>query len=99
MHLSSGIEGNDEIRDDMVIAEKKGEEALSAFIRDWLERNETDMYSANPKMKLKTFTNQKAKRSCKISDKTLTLKADRDVFARLLVIGGKREVHMKEDLT
>ena len=50
-------------------------------------------------MKLKTFANQKAKQSYKISDKTLMLKADREIFARLLVIGGKREVNMKEVLT
>lgn len=49
-------------------------------------------------MKLKTFAALKAKKSCKIKDKTLTLKADRDVFARLLVICGKREVSLKEVL-
>ena len=39
-----------------------------------------------------------AKRSCKIKDKSLTLKADRDVFARLLVIPGKRNISLKEVL-
>ena len=99
VHLSSGIEGNDEIRDDMVNAQKKEEEALNAFIRDQIESNETDMHCSISKMKLKTFANQKAKLSYKISDKTLTLKADREIFARFLVIGGKREVNMKDVLT
>lgn len=43
--------------------------------------------------------NQNAEKSCKISDKTLTQKADRDIFERLLVIEGNREVNMKEILT
>ena len=99
VHLSSGIEGNDEIRDDMVNAQKKEEEAMNAFIRDQIESNETDMHYSISKMKLKTFANQKAKLSYKISDKTLTLKADREIFARFLVIGEKREVNMKDVLT
>ena len=99
VHFSSGIEGNDEIRDNMVNAQKKGEDALNAFIRDRIESNETNMYCSTSKMKLKTFANQKAKQSDKIICETLTLKADREIFARLLVIGGKREVNMKEVLT
>ena len=37
----------------------------------------------------------KAKRSCKIKNKSLTLKADCDVFARLLVVSGKRNICLK----
>ena len=57
VHLSSGIEGNDEIRDDMINAQKK-EETMNAFIRDQIESNETDMHCSISKMK--TFANQKA---------------------------------------
>ena len=83
----------------MVNAQKKLEEVLNAFIRDRVESNETDMYCSISKMKLKTFANQKAKQSYKISDNTLTLKADIEIFARLLVTRGKCEVNMKEVLT
>ena len=41
----------------------------------------------------------KVKKSCTIKDRSLTLKADPDIFARLLVICGKRNVSLKEVLT
>ena len=41
----------------------------------------------------------KAKKSCAVKDRILTIKADHDVFACLLVICGKRNVLLKEVLT
>lgn len=95
IHISSGIECDEKIKDDMINAEKKGEEALAGFIRNRIESNEVDLYCPIPKMKLNTFSALKAKRSCTNKDKTVTLKADRDVFARLLVICGKRDVSLR----
>ena len=46
---------------------------------------------------MKMCANQNAVKSCKSSDKTLTQKADRDIFERLLVIEGNREVNMKKN--
>ena len=46
-------------------------------------------------MKPKTFSALKTKQSCTIEDKTKTLKADQDVFARLLVICGKCDVSLR----
>lgn len=83
----------------MVKAEEKGEEALRCFIKNRIESNEVDLFCPIPKMKLNTFAALKAKRTYKIKDKTFTLKADRDVFARLLVIRGKRDVSLKVVLT
>ena len=50
-------------------------------------------------MKLKPIASMKIKKSCSVKEKSLTLKADRDTFARLLVICGKREISLKEVLT
>ena len=50
-------------------------------------------------MMLKTFAAIKIKKSCVVKDKSLTLKADRDLFARLLVICGKRDVSLREVIT
>ena len=91
-----GIEANDEIENDMVNAERNGNDALVDFIETRIESNRMDLFCPTPKMKLNTFAALKAKRSCKIKDATVTLKADRDVFARLLVIGRKREVSLKK---
>jgi hypothetical protein len=49
-------------------------------------------------MKLNTFASMKANKSCSVKERSVTLKADRDIFARLLVICGKREITLKEVL-
>ena len=50
-------------------------------------------------MKLKTFASMKVKKSCSVRKRSLTLKADRNVFARLLIVCGKREISLKEVLS
>ena len=97
--LSSGVECSPDVECDMINAEKKGKEAMVNFIEKRIESNEEDLYVPIPKMKLKTFASMKMKKSCSVKEKSLTLKADRDIFARLLVICGKREISLKEVLT
>lgn len=81
----------------MVNAEARGKEALVNFTEKRIESNDEDLYIAIPKMKLNTFASMKAKKSS-VKELSVTFKADRDVFARLLVICGKREVTLKEVL-
>ena len=99
IHVSSGLECGADIEADMVNTENKGEEAMCTFIANRIESAEEDLYAPIPKLMLKTFSAMKAKKSCCIKDKNLTLKADRDIFARLLVIREKRGVSLKEVLT
>ena len=99
VHLGSGLQCSPEIQDDMMNAEKKGNKALCNFLEKRIESNEEDLYASIQKMKLKTFAGMKMKKSCTIKDRNLTLKADRDIFARLLVICSKRNVSLKEVLT
>ena len=99
IHLSSGLQCGPDIEEDMVNAEKKGKEAMDTFLAKRIESNQDDLYAPIQKMKLKTFAAMKVKKSCKVKDRSITLKADRDVFARLLVICGKRDVKLKEVLT
>ena len=98
VHLSSGLQCSPEVQADMVNAESRGKEALHNFLAKRIESSEVDLFDPIPKMKLKTFQAMKAKKSCKIKDKSVTLKADRDIFARLLVIRGKRDVSLQEVL-
>lgn len=98
VNISSGVACDTDIESDMIGAEKKGESALHNFIKNRIVSNKEDIHDPIPKLKLKTFASMKAKRSCKIKDKSLTLKADRDVFARLLVVSGKRNISLKEVL-
>ena len=99
IHLCSGLECNPEIQFDMVNAEQKGKEALVDFLENRIESNNVDLFDPIPKMKLKTFASMKVKKSCSLAERSLTLKADRDVFARLLIVCGKREISLKEVLS
>ena len=98
VNISSGIACITDVESDMIGAEKKGESALHNFIKNRIVSNKEDIHDPIPKLKLKTFASMKAKRSCKVKDKSLALKADRDVFARLLVVSGKRNISLKEVL-
>ena len=82
VNISSGVACGTDVESDMIGAEKKGESALHNFIKNRIVSNKEDIHDPIPKLKLKTFASMRAKRSCKIKDKSLTLKADRDVFAR-----------------
>ena len=90
------MECTSEVELDMVNTEKKGKEALVSFIGKRIESNEEDLYIPILKMKLKTFASMKMKKSCSVKELNLTLKADRDIFARLLVICGKREISLSD---
>ena len=99
VHLCSGLECSDDVQRDLINAEKKEKEAMINFIEKRIESREKDIFSPIPKMKLKTFSSMKTKKSCRVEDRNITIKADRDIFARLLVIGGKREVSLRDVLT
>ena len=98
VNISSGVACGTDVESDMIGAEKKGESALHNFIKNRIVSNKEDIHDPIPKLKLKTFASMRAKRSCKIKDKSLTMKAGRDVFARLLVVSGKRNISLKEVL-
>jgi hypothetical protein len=99
VHLCSGLECSDDVQRDLMNAEKKGKDAMINFIDKRIESREEDMFAPIPKMKLKTFSSMKAKKSCRVEERNITMKADRDIFARLLVICGKREVSLRDVLT
>lgn len=82
IHLSSGLECSVLVQNDMVDAEARGKEAFVNFIEKRIESNDEDFYIAIPKMKLNTFASMKAS----VKERSVTLKADRDIFTRLLVI-------------
>ena len=99
IHLCSGLECNPDIQFDKVNAEQRGKEALLDVLENRIESNNMDLFDPISKMKLKTFASMKVKKSCSLAERSLTLKADRDVFARLLIVCGKREISLKEVLS
>ena len=63
-----------------------------------VKSNDVGLYKAIKKNKLKTFTSMLATEKFAVKDKEVLVRANRDLFARLLVIREKREVSMKDFL-
>ena len=98
--LSNGVTAPDDVAADLSHAFDKGNEALKQFVSNKLLMEEPDIFSTIPKMKLKTFDalNKPASRTTSKSQ-VVSLKTDRDTFARLFVIGQKRSIEVRQILS
>ena len=94
--LSSGAVAATEVQEDLLRAELVGEQQLSEYMTDRLVKQKTDVFSAIKLSKLKTFSTQtKTQKSATVK----SLKADRSIFTRLLVVSKQREIDLQRILT
>lgn len=93
-HLASGVTASHHLEQDLLAAHDRGEDALMAYIQKRLISNEVGLYDPIPKLKLANFTS--IVKAVKISGRDVMLKADRDLFARLLVIAQTRDIDLQE---
>ena len=80
--------------EDLCMAYDKGKKAMTAFIRKRMTTNEISFHDPVPKLKLATFDSMPVS-SVKIGGKEVMLKADRDLFARLLVVAQTRDMDLQ----
>jgi len=86
--LCTGIEATTEVSDDLLQAKSKGKQAANDFVVNRCSSNPTsDYFDPLKKAKLKSFKDLKA--VCKVRNKDLVLPfpMDRDVFARMALLG------------
>ena len=55
IHLSSGLVATSDVKEDLLRTKQRGEECVSSFLKNKLLVTEPDIFSAIPKLKLKTF--------------------------------------------
>ena len=79
---------------DLLTAKKKEAEALTTFVEDRLLSNSRCFFDALSKLKLDNFSNVKKSSLLSKEGKSVFLRADRNLFARLLVIGQSRKVDL-----
>ena len=94
--LSTGIEATTEVSDDLLQAKSKGKQAANDFVVSRCSSHPTlDYFDTLKKAKLKSFKDLKA--VCKVRNKELVLplRMDRDVFARMALLGQFRQIDMK----
>ena len=96
--LSTGVKAPGDLMTSLHDAHKFGTQAAQTFLDKRVISNDDDFYAAIPKMKLMSFSGL-TKKFVRISDKTVVLKADRSLFARMAVIAQSRSMDMKTVLS
>ena len=100
VNIASAVKATDSITDDLRTAEKKGNAAFVSFVEKRLKSNEIDyLYAPLPKSNLQTFGNLVKSRTAKSTATAVVVKADRGLFARMVVIAHHRQMNMQEVLT
>ena len=99
VHLTSGLLATEEVRSDVLMAKEAGEEKLQTFIQEKLLVPEPDIFSKISMLKLKTFTSmvKKVKVTSKNSTEA-TLKSNRNLFARMLLLAQKHKHQYERSL-
>ena len=94
--LGSGYVAEESLKCDLLGAKEKGSKALVSFVTDRLQTNNVGFYETLSKLKLGTFRDVQKKASVRAGGRNLILRADRNLFARLLVIGQSRQMDLRE---
>ena len=97
-YLSSGIVACHEVEEDMFNAENIGRRRLESFIEERIETNHTDFYATIKKSNLKTFQEQKKVATLKILNYKISIRTNRETFARLILIQQQRSVSLQDVL-
>ena len=94
--LSSGCVVTETIKSDLLAAKEKGTEALTTFVEDRLLSDSAGFFDPLPKLKLGTFRDAQKKTTVSKEGRAVILRADRNLFARLLVIGQSRQMDLRQ---
>ena len=95
--LSSGSITSSALKEDLLKAEEKGKSALVSFVQDQLTNSAVGFFETLPRLKLGKFG--EVKKTVNQGGKSFVLQADRNLFARLLVIGQSRQIDLRDLLT
>ena len=82
----------------MFNAESIGRRWLDSFIAKRIETKRTDFYANMKKNGLKTFEEQKKIVTLKILNNRISIRADRETFARLILIQQQLSVSLQDIL-
>ena len=98
LQLSSGVVATDAVRENLMDSYKEGKDACFNYIKKRLQSKEEKMMSAIKKRKVLTFSDMAKARKQKVGGGDITTRADRRLFARLILIANVRKVDIKQML-
>jgi len=85
MCLSTGDVAPDDVRDGLLSVEKKSVTLVQDFVKSHLIEQSTDFYSRLPQTKAQTLATMYKVKVTVQKDKVVEVKAERDIFRRLLI--------------
>ena len=97
-YLSSGLVPYYEVQYDLLKAQKIGKLCLDTFITERIETNNINFYAPIKKNCFRTFEKEKKTVRLNVSNQKVAIRADRETFARLLLIQQKRKVNLKKKI-
>ena len=83
--VTTGDVASDDIRNDLLQAQERGEAAVKTFVQERLIKKETKLHDNIKQQKLKMFGTLYSVNVKVNKDKTVSVRADRDLFRRVVV--------------
>ena len=94
--LSTGLAATAEVSNDLLQANAKGKNACKDFLSQRCSLTATvDFFDPLKKLKLKSFKDLKTVIKIRTKDTVVPIRLDRDVFARMALIGQFRKIDMR----
>ena len=94
--ISNGMLASDEVKNDLLNPKEMGQEALIKFKEDRLSASATkSLFDPMKKLKLKTFSYMTKTVKTTVNQKSIPMKATRNLFAHITLIMEKRQLDLK----
>ena len=96
--LSSGQQVPEDVKQDLLNARKIGEKQLKEFIDNRILSDKVGFYESIKRLKLKTFTSLKVKKTTKVKGKEHTIELSLKTFSKFIILQEKRNISIREVL-
>ena len=99
VNFATGIVLPSDVAEGLVSSTEKGLEKMTTFVEKRVNTNVVNFWDPVPSLKVKTFSSMAKRMNVKAADdKLITVKADRDLFGRLLIaLNARRIMHAYQD--
>lgn len=97
-NIASGVEATEKIENDLLTAKETGRREFEAFVHKRLQSSEVAFHAPLQKCALKSFGDLLMKKQSKSASSDTIIKADRGLFAKMVVTAKSREMDMEEVL-
>ena len=99
IHITSGVAASAQVQQDISTAHHRGEDQFLELCEKRVKTGQVGLFDSIKKLKLKTFSNMSKTVKSRVRGQEVILRADRNLLARLVVIGRFRKIDLQELLS